>query len=59
VTGAILVVVPLEPLDRVVTAFVAAQVTAFGLMAFARTRGGPGPVAEDAGEATSQMPLGT
>jgi O-antigen/teichoic acid export membrane protein len=59
VVGAILVAVPLEPLDRVVTAFVAAQLTAFALLAVARMRGQPGPAAQDAGEATSQMPLGT
>jgi O-antigen/teichoic acid export membrane protein len=59
VVGAILVAVPLEPLDRVVTAFVAAQLTAFALLAVTRIRGQPGPAAQDAGEATSQMPLGT
>lgn len=59
VVGAILVAVPLSPLDRVVTAFVAAQLTAFALLAAARLRGQPGPAAQDSGEATSQMPLGT
>jgi O-antigen/teichoic acid export membrane protein len=59
VVGAILVAVPLKPLDRVVTAFVAAQLTAFVLLAVTRMRGQPGPAAQDAGEATSQMPLGT
>jgi O-antigen/teichoic acid export membrane protein len=59
VVGAVLMAAPLEPLDRVVTAFVAAQLTAFVVLAVARLHGEPGPAALDAGEATSQMPLGT
>jgi O-antigen/teichoic acid export membrane protein len=59
VVGAVLVAVPLPPLDRVVAAFVIAQITAFALLAAARMRGQPGSAAQDASEATSQMPLGT
>jgi O-antigen/teichoic acid export membrane protein len=59
VVVAILVVAPLSPLDRVVTAFVAAQLTAFALLLATPLRGEQAPSTYYAGDATSQTPLGT
>jgi O-antigen/teichoic acid export membrane protein len=59
VVAAILVGVPVSPLNRVATAFVAAQLTAFALLLAAPLRGQQGPAARDAADATSQTPPGT
>ena len=59
VVAAILVAVPVAPLDRVVTAFVAAQLTAFALLLAAPLRGQQAPSTPEAADATIQTPLGT
>jgi hypothetical protein len=57
VVAAILVAVPLPPTDRVATAFLAAQVTAFAMLLTAPLRGRRAPATIEA-DATSQSPLG-
>ena len=59
VVAAILVAVPTAPLDRVATAFVAAQLTAFALLLAAPLRGQQAPSTSEAADATIQTPLGT
>jgi O-antigen/teichoic acid export membrane protein len=59
VVAAILVAVPTAPLDRVATAFVAAQLTAFALLLAAPLRGQQAPATSEAADATIQTPLGT
>jgi hypothetical protein len=59
VVTAILVAVPVAPLNRVVTAFVAAQLTAFALLLAAPLRGQQAPATPDAADATIQTPPGT
>jgi hypothetical protein len=58
VVAVILVAVPLSPLDRVVTAFVAAQLTAFALLLAAPIRGEQTPGTPESDDVTSQTPLG-
>ncbi len=55
----ILVAAPLRPLDGVVAAFVAAQLIAFTLLLASPIHCRPGAAAQEVGDATSQMPLGT
>jgi O-antigen/teichoic acid export membrane protein len=55
----IFVAAPLRPLDGVVAAFVAAQLIAFVLLLASPVHGRPRGPAQEAGDATSQMPLGT
>jgi O-antigen/teichoic acid export membrane protein len=59
VVAAILVAVPVDPLNRVVTAFVAAQLTAFALLLASPLRGQQAPATPEAADATIQTPLGT
>jgi O-antigen/teichoic acid export membrane protein len=51
--------IPLSPQDRVVSAFVAAQLTAFAVLLAAPLRGQPAPATQEAADVTSQTPLGT
>jgi O-antigen/teichoic acid export membrane protein len=59
VVAAILVAVPVSPLNRVATAFVGAELTAFALLLAAPLRGREAPTIRDAAEATSETPPGT